>query len=165
MYRSILTNTPGCPTNACRDYKWFDVNAALRYACYPFEYISLQAKTFFSTYSPRRYKPLKHPVDHPKRKKIFRLSIQTGCYLETHQSYSNNLHAPHTTQNGQVIYHSQYGEGISDSFPLNLDGEMLPSHPGIQPEQLKFQSFNFKVFMVFLGHGIGQCLLMVRLGH
>ena len=95
-----------CPTNACRDYKWFDVNAALRYPCYPFEYISLQAKTFFSTHSPRRYKPLKHPVDHPKRKKIFRLSIQTGCYLETHQSYSNNLHAPHTTQNGQVIYHS-----------------------------------------------------------
>ena len=71
----------GCSTNACINYKWFDINTTTCYPCYPFEYVSLQANTLFSTQLSSRYKPLTHPVDHPKRKKIFRLSIQAGSHL------------------------------------------------------------------------------------
>ena len=94
--------------------------------------------TLFSTHPSRCHKPLTHPVNNPKRRQIFRLSIQTGCHLsiwestlelpysksfdyiiparfknyyihQNHLSHNNNPHAPHTTQNGQVICHSQDG--------------------------------------------------------
>ena len=71
----------GCSTNACINYKWFDINTTTCYPCYPFEYVSLQANTLFSTQLSSRYKPLTHPVDHSIRKKIFTLAIQTGSHL------------------------------------------------------------------------------------
>ena len=51
---------------------------------------------------------------------------------------------------------------MSDVCPPKFDDEMLPSHSGIQPAQLYK---NFNVFMALLGHGIGECLLAVCLGH
>ena len=120
-------------TDAFRNYIQFDV---LCYPCYHFKYV-FQA-TFFSTHPSCCDKPLIHPVNNPKRNQIFRLSIQTGCYLsiqeptlevpyskssdyiiparfknyyihQNHLSHNNNPYAPHTTENRQVIYHLQDG--------------------------------------------------------
>ena len=115
------------------------------YPCYPYEYVSLQANTLFSTHLSRRYKPLTHPVDHTKRKKdspfkqaviflsrnppqkclianlpriLYMLDSKTVIYLKNDLSYSNNLHAPYTTKQGQLYTIHRMDEDIRTQYLL-----------------------------------------------
>ena len=125
----------GCSTNASRNYMWFDVTTTLRYSCLPFWVrFPSHLQPTLSQHTPRFHKPLTHPVDHPKRKifslvalfpsrnppktclianlrTILFLDSKFNIYLKYHHAHSNNPHAPHTTQNGQIIYHSQDWQG------------------------------------------------------
>ena len=109
----------------------------------------------------------------PKKKIIFSLPIQPGChlsiqvpttkvlivnratilyldsktiiYLNNQLSHSNNPPAPFT---GWI--EQRHKNTMSDSFPPNLDGEMLLSRSGIQPKQLNIRNLISTFSQAFL---------------
>ena len=146
---------------------------------------AFQACTLFSTQPSQCYIPLKHRVDHPKRKQNFSLPFQPGCHLSIQESTTEVLYSkssdhiiprfknyyipqqpPKPQQQPSCPTHcaeptsntpftgcigQRHEKSMSDICPPKLEGEMLPSHSGIQLKQLNIRNLTLAFSWPFLG--------------